>query len=104
MVHAENGDVIDILVREALAAGHTEPLYHALTRPPEAEGEATTAPSSRASRGCAVVRRPRDVPRCGRTGSRARVTPAGTSGRDVHAVLLPTRSDDIAKPNFEGAK
>src|SRR5438270_8757970 len=33
MVHAENGDVIDILVKEALAAGHTEPLYHALTRP-----------------------------------------------------------------------
>ena len=41
MVHAENGDVIDVLVKEALAAGHTEPLYHALTRPPEAEGEAT---------------------------------------------------------------
>ncbi|MGH2971396.1 MAG: amidohydrolase family protein, partial [Gaiellaceae bacterium] len=38
MVHAENGDVIDVLVREALEAGHTEPLYHALTRPPEAEG------------------------------------------------------------------
>src|SRR3982751_6643653 len=41
MVHAENGDVIDVLVKEALAAGNTEPLYHALTRPPEAEGEAT---------------------------------------------------------------
>ena len=41
MVHAENGDVIDVLVREALAAGNVEPLYHALTRPPEAEGEAT---------------------------------------------------------------
>src|SRR6266436_4631064 len=40
-VHAENGDVIDVLVKQALAAGHTEPLYHALTRPPEAEGEAT---------------------------------------------------------------
>ena len=41
MVHAENGDAIDVLVKEALAAGHTEPLYHALTRPPETEGEAT---------------------------------------------------------------
>ena len=41
MVHAENGDVIDVLVKQALEAGHTEPLYHALTRPPEAEGEAT---------------------------------------------------------------
>jgi dihydropyrimidinase len=41
MVHAENGDAIDVLVREALAAGNTEPKYHALTRPPETEGEAT---------------------------------------------------------------
>ena len=41
MVHAENGDAIDVLVKEALAQGHTEPKYHALTRPPETEGEAT---------------------------------------------------------------
>ncbi len=41
MVHAENGDAIDVLVSEALAAGNTEPKYHALTRPPETEGEAT---------------------------------------------------------------
>lgn len=33
MLHAENGDVIDILVREALAAGHTSAEYHARTRP-----------------------------------------------------------------------
>jgi dihydropyrimidinase len=41
MVHAENGDAIDVLVKEALADGHTEPHWHALTRPPETEGEAT---------------------------------------------------------------
>jgi dihydropyrimidinase len=41
MVHAENGDAIDVLVQEALAAGHIEPHWHALTRPPETEGEAT---------------------------------------------------------------
>ena len=41
MVHAENGDAIDVLVKEALARGETEPRYHALTRPPETEGEAT---------------------------------------------------------------
>ena len=41
MVHAENGDAIDVLVKEALEAGHTEPHWHALTRPPETEGEAT---------------------------------------------------------------
>lgn len=33
MLHAENGDVIDILVGEALKAGHTAPEWHALTRP-----------------------------------------------------------------------
>src|SRR5437773_7733784 len=41
MVHAENGDAIDVLVKQALAAGNTAPHYHALTRPPEMEGEAT---------------------------------------------------------------
>jgi dihydropyrimidinase len=33
MLHAENGDVIDLLVSEALAAGHTTPEWHARTRP-----------------------------------------------------------------------
>lgn len=33
MLHAENGDVIDLLTAEALAAGHTNPEWHALTRP-----------------------------------------------------------------------
>jgi dihydropyrimidinase len=41
MVHAENGDAIDVLVKRALADGHTEPIWHARTRPPETEGEAT---------------------------------------------------------------
>src|SRR6266481_2093210 len=40
-MHAENGDVIDVLVQRALAAGHTAPKYHALTRPARAEAEAT---------------------------------------------------------------
>ncbi len=33
LVHAENGDIIDILVDEALAAGNTDPYFHAKTRP-----------------------------------------------------------------------
>jgi dihydropyrimidinase len=33
LVHAENGDIIDILVEEALAAGNTDPYFHAKTRP-----------------------------------------------------------------------
>jgi dihydropyrimidinase len=42
MVHAENGDAIDILVTQALERGDVTPVWHALTRPPELEGEATT--------------------------------------------------------------
>jgi len=33
LVHAENGDVIDILVNEALSAGNKAPFFHAKTRP-----------------------------------------------------------------------
>src|SRR3989454_5856393 len=38
-MHAENGVVIDVLVRRALAEGKTAPKYHALTRPTRAEAE-----------------------------------------------------------------
>jgi dihydropyrimidinase len=41
MVHAENGDAIDVLVKDALAKGHRAPEWHALTRPAWAEAEAT---------------------------------------------------------------
>jgi dihydropyrimidinase len=40
-MHAENGGVIDTLVKEALRKGQKAPKYHALTRPARAEGEAT---------------------------------------------------------------
>ena len=40
-LHAENGTVIDLLIKEALEAGHTSPRYHAMTRPAILEGEAT---------------------------------------------------------------
>lgn len=40
MLHAENGDVIETLVPEALAAGHTSPEWHALTRPAWGAAEA----------------------------------------------------------------
>src|SRR5688572_11592300 len=36
-MHAENGGVIDVLVKKALAEGKTAPKYHALTRPARAE-------------------------------------------------------------------
>ena len=38
-MHAENGIVIDEIIKRALAAGRTAPKYHALTRPTVAEAE-----------------------------------------------------------------
>ena len=40
-MHAENGIPIDIMVQQALAKGHTAPVYHALTRSQIAEAEGT---------------------------------------------------------------
>jgi dihydropyrimidinase len=41
MMHAENGAVIDVLVKQALEANHTSPYWHGITRPWQAEEEAT---------------------------------------------------------------
>jgi dihydropyrimidinase len=41
MVHAENGDLVDLLVKRALREGNTSAIHHALTRPEIVEAEAT---------------------------------------------------------------
>ena len=41
MMHAENGSAIDVLVQQALARGETAPYFHGVTRPWQAEQEAT---------------------------------------------------------------
>ncbi len=41
MVHAENGDAIDVIVKAAVADGKSDPIWHARTRPMETEAEAT---------------------------------------------------------------
>jgi dihydropyrimidinase len=48
MLHAENGDVIEVLVSEALTAGHRSPVWHALTRPAWGAAESVL-------RGCALA-------------------------------------------------
>ncbi len=92
MVHAENGDAIDVLVKKAVAEGKTEPIWHARTRPPITEGEATNRAIQLARvAGLPALRRPRllqggdrpDRPRAGRGL-------AGV-GRDLHAVPLHRR-------------
>ncbi len=49
MAHCENGDVIDTLIEQALAAGHTTPEWHALTRPSWGAVDATLRVAGMAS-------------------------------------------------------
>jgi dihydropyrimidinase len=105
MVHCENGDAIDILVGEALAAGNTAPVYHALTRPPQLEAEAT----SRAVRLAEVAGAPLYIVHLTEAGALDAVRGArGRGNRFIHAetcvqYFFFTR-DDLARPGFEGAK
>src|SRR5213082_2491164 len=104
MVHAENGDAIDILVKEAVAAGHKEPIWHARTRPPETEGEAT----NRAIQLARVAGAPLYVVHVSCKEAVEPIARAREAGWDVWGETCTqyffNSLDDIAKPDFEGAK
>jgi dihydropyrimidinase len=104
MVHAENGDAIDVLVKEALAAGHTEPKYHALTRPPETEGEAT----NRAIQLARVAGCPLYVVHVSCAESVEPIAIARDKGWDVWGETCTQYFfidfTHLEQPNFEGAK
>src|ERR1700742_540127 len=54
-IHAENGSAIDVVVAQMIAEGKTDPHYHALSRSPKAEAEATHRSIALADMaGCAV--------------------------------------------------
>lgn len=55
MAHCENGDVIDTLVEQALAAGHTSTEWHALTRPGWGAVDATLRVAGMAAEADAAV-------------------------------------------------
>src|SRR5213075_141293 len=104
MVHAENGDAIDVLVKRALAEGKTEPKYHALTRPPETEGEAT----NRAIQLAHVAGAPLYVVHVSCKESVEPIAIARDKGWDVWGETCTQYffidHDFLEKPNFEGAK
>ncbi len=104
MVHAENGDAIDVLVKRALAEGKTEPKYHALTRPPETEGEAT----NRAIQLARVAGSPLYVVHVSCRESVEPIARAREAGWNVHGETctqyLFIDESFLERPNFEGAK
>ena len=104
MMHAENGIAIDQLVAQAIAAGRTSPVNHALTRPPELEGEAT----GRAITLAKVAGCPLYVVHLSAAQALAAVAEARDAGQNVFAETCPQylylTLDDLARPDFEGAK
>ncbi|MGH3318570.1 MAG: dihydropyrimidinase [Streptosporangiaceae bacterium] len=104
MVHAENGDVVDVLVKEALAEGKTEPKWHAATRPPTVEGEATSRAIQLAHlAGCPLY--------VVHVSCREAIDPIGAARRqewltwgETCPQYLFLDSGALDQPNFEGAK
>jgi dihydropyrimidinase len=104
MVHAENGDVVADLIAKLLAEGKTDPYYHAVSRPSAVEGEATGRAIALAGvAGCPlyVVHMTCDEAITQLRLGRARGLPV-MGETCVQYMFLTT--DDLKKPNYEGAK
>src|SRR5512143_678161 len=104
LVHAENGGVIDVLVKRALARGDTAARHHALTRPAEAEAEATARAISLAS----IAGAPLYVVHLSCAGALAHVAAARDRGRPVLAETCPQylflSIADYERPGVEAAR
>jgi len=103
-MHAENGGVIDVLVRRALAEGKTAPIYHALTRPATAEAEAVHRAIAMAEMaGCPVY-----IVHLSSEDALNQVREARDRGLRVFAETCPQylllTQEELARPGFEGAK
>lgn len=104
MVHAENGIVIDLIVREAVAAGHLSPAYHARTRPAILEAEAT----QRAITLATLAAAPLYVVHVSCAASLHAIANARAQGLPVWGETCPQYlylNDNVyTAPGFEGAK
>jgi len=103
-MHAENGPVIQVLIEEALAAGHTAPKYHETTRPSLMEGEAT----SRAIKLAELAEAPLYIVHLSAAEALAAVTEARDRGVPVHAETCPhylfLTKEEYERPGFDSAK
>jgi dihydropyrimidinase len=103
-VHCENGDVIDYLVKEARGQGKTAPYLHPLTRPLEAEEEAT----SRVITLARIAEAPLYIVHLTCNGALQAVAKAKLKGLEVYAETCPQYLllDDsyYRSEGFNGAK
>ncbi len=105
MVHCENGDVEHLLRHELLAAGKTEPVYHAASRPPEIEGEATNRAAMMAGlTGCPLYVVHVTCAPAVEALRRARALGYPVMGESCVQYFHLTVDDHLAQPDFQGAK
>ena len=103
-MHAENGIVIDEIVKAAVRDGHTDPIYHALTRPTRLEAEGV----HRAIAIAEVANVPLYIVHLSSADALEQVKLGRARGVDVIAETCPQYllldEDYYRKPDFEGAK
>jgi dihydropyrimidinase len=105
MMHAENGAIIDVLVRQAIEAGNTSPYYHGLTRPWQAEEEAT----HRAIMIADLTGAPLYVVHVSAKQAVEQIAAARDRGLNVFGETCPqylylSLEEQLGAPGFEGAK
>jgi dihydropyrimidinase len=105
MMHAENGSIIDLLVQQALEAGNTSPINHGLTRPWQAEEEAT----HRAIMMADLTGAPLYIVHVSAKQAVAQIAAARDNGQNVFGETCPqylylSLEENLGAPGFEGAK
>jgi dihydropyrimidinase len=104
MMHAENGGPIDVLVRQFLEEGKTDPVNHGLTRPAVMEGEAV----HRVFKLAELADTPAYIVHLTSRDALNAVREARDRGQAAFAETCPQylylTLDDLARPGFEGAK
>jgi dihydropyrimidinase len=102
--HAENGDLIDTLIAENRAKGNLTPKYHALSRPPICEAEATGRIADLAFEG----KHPLYIVHMTCEDAVNRVRAAMTRNQKIHVetcIQYLLLDDSVyEEPNFGGAK
>jgi dihydropyrimidinase len=103
-IHAENGTAIEARIREAIAAGNTAPIHHALTRPAAVETNAVQRAIALAQKAGAAVY----IVHLSTADALEAVALARGRGLPVFAETCPQylllSIDDLRRPDFEGAK
>lgn len=104
MVHAENGDLVDLFVKRAKAAGELSAVHHALTRPELVEAEAT----GRAARIAEHTGAPLFVVHVTCAAAAAEIEAAQQRGADVSGETctqyLVNTIDDLRREGVEGCR